>query len=129
MSAALSTTVKQHPEQAIDAPKATSANANAGATNARKLCEATFGGVYIFDDELLHVVALDGVSPEGNEAINRVFPNSPSRGTSTGRAILSRAIVYIPDTTKDTEYQAKSAAQAAGFRSLWQSLPAGDAAK
>jgi GAF domain-containing protein len=88
------------------------------ATNARKLCEATFGGVYIFDDELLHVVALDGVSPEGNEAINRVFPNSPSRGTSTGRAILSRAIVYIPDTTKDTEYQAKSAAQAAGFRSL-----------
>jgi len=85
------------------------------ATNARKLCEATFGGVYIFDGELLHVATLDGVSPEGIEAINRVFPSSPSRGTSTGRAFLSRTIVYIPDTTKDTEYQAKSAAQARRF--------------
>src|SRR5262249_51676795 len=88
------------------------------AANARKLCEANFGGVLTFDGELLHVAALDGISPEGNEAINRLFPSPPSRGTSTGRAILSRAIVYIPDTIKDTEYQVKSAAQAAGFRSL-----------
>jgi GAF domain-containing protein/anti-sigma regulatory factor (Ser/Thr protein kinase) len=88
------------------------------AANARKLCEATFGGVYTFDGELLYVTALDGLSPEGIEAINRVFPSPPNRGTTTGRAILSRAIVYIPDNTKDTEYEVKSTAQAAGFRSV-----------
>jgi len=66
----------------------------------------------------IHFSAGDSFSREAIEAIDRTFPSAPSRGTSTGRAILRRAIVYIPDTTKDAEYEVKSATAAAGFRSL-----------
>ena len=41
----------------------------------------------------------------------------PSRGSATGRAILTRAVVYIPDVREDPEYRLQSLAQAAGFRS------------
>jgi two-component system NtrC family sensor kinase len=42
----------------------------------------------------------------------------PGRGRATARAILTRAIVYIPDIREDSEYQLQSLAQTADYLSL-----------
>ena len=42
----------------------------------------------------------------------------PSRGGATARAILTRAVVYIPDVREDPEYRLQSLAQTAGYRSV-----------
>src|SRR5262249_6370374 len=48
----------------------------------------------------------------------RVFPHPPGRGSVTGRAILSRAIVHVEDLTKDPEHTHASAVVQAGFRTI-----------
>ena len=46
------------------------------AANARKLCEATYGGVFTFDGELINVAAAAGASPEALETIHRDLPDA-----------------------------------------------------
>jgi GAF domain-containing protein len=87
------------------------------AANARKLCEATFGSVLTFDGELIHLAAVEGYSPEWLEAANRTYPMLPSRGGATARAILTRAVVYLPDVRADPEYRLQTLAEAGGQRS------------
>jgi two-component system, NtrC family, sensor kinase len=87
------------------------------AANARKLCDATVGGVVTFDGELLHSVAPVGYSSEALETIARTYPIRPSRGAATGRAVLDRAICYVRDILEDTEYRLQGIADAAGIRS------------
>ena len=53
----------------------------------------------------------------GVEAIRRVYPGPPSLGGATDRAILTRAVAYIPDVRGDPEYPYQDLAQAAGYRS------------
>jgi signal transduction histidine kinase len=88
------------------------------AINARKLCEATFAVVFRFDGVLINTAAADSASPEALKAIGQDFPMPPSRGSSTGRAILIRAVSYVPDVRQDAEYRLQSVAEAAGFRSI-----------
>ncbi|HTO44688.1 MAG TPA: GAF domain-containing protein, partial [Burkholderiales bacterium] len=88
------------------------------ARNARSLCQATQGGLYRFDGELIHVAALDGMSREGVEAIRRAYPMSPGTTGATGRAISARAVVYIPDVREDPDYKLQELAQTTGFRSV-----------
>src|SRR5215470_5748656 len=88
------------------------------AVNARKLCRATLGAVYTFDGELIHHAARDTLSDEALEAIHRDFPRAPDRGSATGRALLSRAVVYIPDVQQDEEYRLQAQAQTLGFLSI-----------
>jgi signal transduction histidine kinase len=80
------------------------------------LCEAARGNVYRFDGRLIHHVAQHGMTPEQLEASRRDFPRAPSRGSATGRAILTRAVVHI-DIAKDPEYELGVVVQA-GFRTL-----------
>ncbi len=87
------------------------------AANARSLCEASFAVVSRFDGELIHVAAVEGYSPEGLEELQRAFPMPPSRGGASARAVLARAVVYIPDVREDAEYAFQSFARMAGFRS------------
>ena len=84
------------------------------AANARKLCGAFNGVVYTFDGELIHVVATDGGRPEGLDELRRVYPMPPSRGASSGRAILGGAVAYIRDVREDPEFRLQSLTQAAG---------------
>ena len=84
--------------------------------SAVRLCDAARGNVYRFDGRLIHHVAQHGMTPEALEASRRDFPRPPSRGSVTGRAILTRTVVHI-DIAKDPEYELGAVVQA-GFRTL-----------
>jgi len=78
---------------------------NAIAEAALRLCSAPTSIVTTFDGELMHLVAQAHISSEGANALRKVYPLRPSRGSAAGRAILSRAIVQIHDVTVDPEYE------------------------
>jgi len=87
------------------------------AERAMRLCGALHGGVLRFDGELVHLAAHVDVNPRFADALRRTFPARPSRSLPGARAILTRAIVHIPDLEKDPEYPLTEAARMAGFRS------------
>jgi GAF domain-containing protein len=88
------------------------------AAAALKLCDATSGGVYPFDGELIHVGALAVVNPEGADALRKLFPRPPSRDMTATRAILTRDVATVPDVLADPDFAFQAAALAAGFRSV-----------
>jgi signal transduction histidine kinase len=85
--------------------------------SAVSLCDGLFSAVYQFDGELLHLVAQHNYTPEALEAAHRVFPARPTRALFTGRAILERAVVHIPDVELDPEHQHQALRRAIGWRS------------
>jgi GAF domain-containing protein/CheY-like chemotaxis protein len=88
------------------------------AANAVRLCGARWGGVLRFDGELIHLAALHNLSDlAGQAALAESFPRPPSRKGATDRAILTKAVVDIPDILEDPEYQFQQLAQASGYRS------------
>ena len=87
------------------------------AANARKLCDGTSGWVVTFDGELMRIAAADSASPAALDALRGLYPLEPSRGITTGRAILTRATVHIADFHTDPEYSLASWNDAVGFRS------------
>src|SRR6266542_367712 len=84
---------------------------------ARKLCDASAANMFTFDGALLHVAALAMDDPEGMAALRRHFPRPPDRGIAASRAVLTRGLVAIHDTTTDPEYQWVHAGRW-GFRSV-----------
>jgi signal transduction histidine kinase len=56
-----------------------------------------------FDGQLLQFGAVVSPSAEADERYRLVFPRPPDRELGTGRAILDRAIVHVPDIERDTE--------------------------
>ena len=86
------------------------------AERSMRLCEATFGWVMTFDGELMHLRSLANVSPEGVDALRQVYPMAPSRGSASGRTILTGDVVQIPDVLDDPEYEFKGTARATNFR-------------
>src|SRR5262249_38948855 len=85
------------------------------ARSATALCEATNSGVFRFDDGLIHLAAHHNWSAEGLEAVLRVFPIPPGRGSVTARAILTRAVSHVLDIAEDPEFTFTPIARA-GFR-------------
>jgi GAF domain-containing protein len=85
--------------------------------SAMRLCDGLFSALYQFDDELIHLVAQHNYTPEALEAAHRVYPAPPTRALLTGRAILERALVHIPDVEIDPEHQYQALSRAVGFRS------------
>ena len=83
---------------------------------AEKLCDADVSVVSRFDGELLHLVWLHGMAPEGVEAVRRAFPMRPDDETVSARALRTRAVVHVPDVLADTQYGQKGAARAGGYR-------------
>ena len=88
------------------------------AERAMRLCEASFGWVLTFDGEVMHLGSLANVSLEGADAIRKVLPYVPSRGTAAGRTILTGDVVQVPDVLADPEYELKGTAQATNYRSV-----------
>lgn len=93
------------------------------AENSMRLCGALFSSVYRFDGELIHMVADRNYPSATLELSHRIFPTRPSRRLFTGRAILERAVVNVPDVQRDTEWQGNSEEdrdiiRAAGFQSV-----------
>jgi len=71
--------------------------------SAVQLSGALFGSVYRFDGELIHLVAHHNYPSAALEFSQRTFPMAPSRQVFTGRAILERAVVHVPDVSQDQE--------------------------
>ena len=74
------------------------------AASATQLCGAVNGLVIQFDGHLMHLAAHHNVDAERLEALRRTYPRLPSRGSVSGRAILSRNVVQVPDVLQDPEY-------------------------
>src|SRR5262249_15994212 len=74
------------------------------ARNASALCGSEYAIVFRFDGELLHLAAQHNARPDAVSAIERLFPRRPGREISSGRPILERAVVHIPDVEKNPEY-------------------------
>jgi two-component system NtrC family sensor kinase len=83
--------------------------------SAVRLCDGVIGAVNTFDGELTHCVAVHNYTPEALAAVQRMYPMRPSRQQLSGRAILSRTIVHVPDVLSDPEY-APDIALAGGWR-------------
>jgi len=88
------------------------------AEHATRLCHAQHGVVLRFDGKLIHLVALANASPEGEDALRRLFPTPPGRHTAASRAILTGATINIPDVQNDPDYAVAGTARTAGYRSI-----------
>src|SRR5438445_1130659 len=86
--------------------------------NALELCGAASSLLTTFDGELLHLAALANVRPGVADSLRRVYPMRPGRGAAGARAILTRAVVHIPDLREDPEYALRDLVQALDFRSV-----------
>jgi two-component system, NtrC family, sensor kinase len=83
-----------------------------------RLCNGEFAFVLRFDGEHLHFAASHGLTPEGLTAFQNALPRPAGEDTASGRAILQRDVVQIPDIQADPVYGVFGVAQAATYRSL-----------
>jgi GAF domain-containing protein len=82
------------------------------------LCDGLFSALHRFDGELIHEGAQHNYTPEALEEVRRIFPTRPTRALGSGRAILERAVVHIPDVEADPEYLNQALTRAIGMRSV-----------
>lgn len=86
--------------------------------HALELTRSRRGFVYLLEaDGRYHHVADAGAPPEV-VAFNRAHPITPGRTTCTGRTVLERRPVHIPDCLDDAEYDYPEAQRLGGFRTL-----------
>ncbi|HEU5190234.1 MAG TPA: GAF domain-containing protein [Methylomirabilota bacterium] len=74
------------------------------AASAVRLCDAVNALVMRFDGQLIHIAAHHNVSPERLASLSRTYPRPPSREGVSGRVIISRSVVHVPDVDADPEY-------------------------
>jgi GAF domain-containing protein len=84
---------------------------------AKKLCNADFSLVARVDGELIHLMALHGVSRQSIEAVRRQFPMRRGADTVSARVVRDGAVVHVEDVLGLRQYEVKESAQVAGFRS------------
>jgi two-component system, NtrC family, sensor kinase len=85
--------------------------------NAVRLCGGFNGTVFRFDGSLIHVAAHHNFAPEAADVVHRVFPIPADRGSVTGRAILTRSVIHLPDLVSDAEHTRPKLLEA-GFRAM-----------
>jgi GAF domain-containing protein len=93
------------------------------AESSMRLCGALFSSVYRFDGELIHMVSQRNYTPAALDLSRQIFPTKPSRRIFTGRAILERAVVNVPDVQSDLEWHPSDGyrndvLRTTGFRSV-----------
>src|SRR5262249_40543914 len=74
--------------------------------NATRICEATFGVLYLYEGDAFRAVALHGAAPPSfveNRRRNPVF--RPSPGTGLARVATTRQTVQILDAQAEPAYQ------------------------
>jgi GAF domain-containing protein len=84
--------------------------------SAAQLLNATAAGIFRFDGELLHRVAASTASPEAEERFRAAYPQRPDPDLASGRAVLSRAPVQVPDTDRDHSERQRDVGRTFGFR-------------
>src|SRR5215469_13650358 len=88
------------------------------AAAAKTLSDAALSAVLTYDGRLIHWVAAFGWTPDELDKIRGVFPIPPDRGTTVGRAILTRQVAHIADMSTDPEYAYPALAQSGGHTVL-----------
>jgi GAF domain-containing protein len=71
--------------------------------NAVRICDATFGNIYRWDGETLHLVAARNTPPAFAEARRR-SPDRPHPKSSVGRMIETKAVVHVADIKEEPHY-------------------------
>src|SRR5262245_2504023 len=85
--------------------------------SAGRLCGAAFGALQLFDGERLTLDAHYGISADDLAMLQaQVFPMRPDRGSSIGRAVLSRAVVHVADIRADPEFRVTQLQTREGYR-------------
>ena len=69
------------------------------------LTQASMGATARFDGERLHIASLKGIDEATAASARALFPTVPSNNTLSGRAVLARAPVQIPELSRDVNYQ------------------------
>ncbi len=72
------------------------------------LCGAELAATFPFDGKLVHLGATHNWSREALEYFSKVYPSPPSPQLLSGRTILTKAIVEIPDAAADRHYDPNS---------------------
>src|SRR2546428_8661828 len=85
--------------------------------SATRLCDAAWGGAFRFDGRLQTFTASYNVTATELEVLRREFPRPLTRDRATGRAIVDRRVVHIPDLQEDPEF-AGAPLRTVGFRSV-----------
>ena len=73
--------------------------------------------VFTFDGEVIRFAAAEGYSAEVVNAVRQSYPMRPGHSSTAPRAVLTRAVSYIPDVKADREFGLQNLADMAGFRS------------
>ena len=72
-----------------------------------RVCEATFGSLYRWDGDALHLVATHNMPPAFAE-YRRRSPLRPSPKTATARMVATKAVVHVVDVTAEQDYIVQS---------------------
>jgi GAF domain-containing protein len=72
--------------------------------SAVRLCDGAWADAYRFDGERQHFVACSNLPPEGRALLQRLYPRAPDPQAVTGRAILDRAVIHVPDAHHDPRF-------------------------
>jgi len=94
--------------------------------SAVRLCDGNYSTLISFDGELMHLEAAHNWTPEAFEAARHLLAAPPSRISYSGRAILDRTVIHVPDGELDREFGSSdlegelraSLARAVGFRGI-----------
>jgi signal transduction histidine kinase/putative methionine-R-sulfoxide reductase with GAF domain len=89
------------------------------AVAALELCGASSANVFTYDGEWVHLVATAIVNPEVARLVRDAYPRRAGRDNAASRAVLTGAIVVIPDVLDDADYAIGPIAIAAGFRATF----------
>jgi len=101
----------------VDSPSDLDSTLQVILDNTVRLAHTEYGFIFLKDGDVYRDVSDVGASPELVEFI-MANPIRPGRGTSTGRAVIERAPVHIPDVEVDDEYEYREAVRLSGFRTL-----------
>ncbi len=75
--------------------------------NAVRVCDAYSGAINRWDGETLQLIATHNMPPAFAEA-RRLAPYRPDENSASGRLLMSKSIVHIPDLAVDRAYAARS---------------------
>ena len=91
--------------------------------NAVRICDATFGNIYRWDGEALHLLASHNTPPAFVDAVRR-SPYRPYPHSPIGRMVADKTVTHINDITAEEVYRARrdpvavSAVALGGIRTL-----------
>jgi hypothetical protein len=71
--------------------------------NAVRICDATFGSIYRWDGEALHLLATHNTPPAFAEVIRRA-PFRPDPQSPPGRLVAEKAVVHVADVKAEPAY-------------------------